>query len=156
MKSKTEENKLLYKVLKEVGRGYETGDFSGFYPYLREDCVLTSHWVLTDLTGYDNIVYYFDGKGETLRRHDCLAHTTVVELVGNTHLLPSNEIGINGATPQSGRVEIYYKSGKYCLLMEQTINGEVIRILVDVKLDDEGMVKQINLCEPAMFQFREV
>jgi hypothetical protein len=41
-------------------------------------------------------------------------------------------------------------------LMEQTINGEVIRILVDVKLDDEGMVKQINLCEPAMFRFQKL
>ena len=156
MKNKTAENVRRYKVLKEVGRGYETGDFSGLYPYLREDCVMTSCWVLTCLLGSGAIVNYYNGKGEELRRRDCLARTTVVELLDDKTRADRDEISASGEAAGGGRVGIQYEPGKYCLLMEQTISGVDISILVDVQLDEEGMVKQINLCEPAMFRFQKL
>ena len=152
----SEENIRLRRVLEEIGRGYLTGDFTGLYPFLREDCVLTSHWVLSDLVGYDDIVRYYDGKGKALRRSGCCGRATLVELVGRSNPVESGGISLNGAAPVRGRVGIRYRSGKYCLLMLQEINGETIRILVDMKLDEEGMIREINLCEPAMFAFRRV
>ena len=55
-----------------------------------------------------------------------------------------------------GRVGIRYRSGKYCLLMLQEINGQTNGILIDIKLDEEGRVRQISLCEPRMFRYRRV
>ena len=151
MKNKTAENVRRYKVLKEVGRGYETGDFSGLYPYLRKDCVLTSCWVLTCLLGSGAIVNYYNGKGEELRRRDCLARTTVVELLDDKTRADRDEISAGREAVDGGRAGIQYEPGKYCLLMEQTISGVDISILVDVQLDEEGMVRRIHLCDPAMF-----
>lgn len=156
MNCTAEENNRLSRVLKEIGRGYETGDFTGLYPFLREDCVLTSHWVLTDLAGRDNIVRYYDGKGEALRRSGCCGRSMLVQLAGRTNPVESGGISLNGDAPVQGRVGIRYRAGKYCLLMTQELNGETVRILVDIKLDEEGMVREINLCEPAMFAFRRV
>ncbi len=151
MKNKTVEDARRCKVLKEVGRGYETGDFSGLYPYLRKGCVLTSCWVLTCLLGSGAIVNYYDGKGEELLRRDCLARTTVVELVDDKTRAAWDGISAGREAVDGGRAGIQYEPGKYCLLMEQAVSGVEISILVDVKLDEEGMVRRIHLCDPAMF-----
>ena len=151
MKNKTAENARRYTILKEMGRGYETGDFSGLYPYLRKGCVMTSCWVLSCLLGPGAIVNYYNGKGEELRRRDCLARTTVVELLDDKTRADRDEISASGEAAGGGRVGIQYEPGKYCLLMEQTVSGVEISILVDVKLDEEEMVRRIHLCDPAMF-----
>ena len=156
MKNKTVENARRYTILKEVGRGYETGDFSGLYPYLRKGCVMTSCWVLTCLLGSGAIVNYYDRKGEELRRRNCLARTTVVELVDDKTRADQDEISAGREAADGGRVGIRYEPGKYCLLMEQTISGVDISILVDVQLDEEGMVRRIHLCDPAMFHLTKI
>lgn len=155
MKNKTAEVEYTrhYKVLREMGRGYETGDFSGFYPFLRKGCVMTSCWVLTCLLGSGAIVNYYDRKGEELRRRDCLAHTTVVELADDKTRAAWDGISSGREAADGGRAGTQYEPGKYCLLMEQTVSGVEISILVDVKLDKEGMVRRIHLCDPAMFHF---
>ena len=47
MNCKMEENSRLYDVLSVLEDGYTTGNFEGLFPFLAQDCVMESQWVLT-------------------------------------------------------------------------------------------------------------
>ena len=65
MKTKLELATLIYKYLEIISDGYEKGDFEPLFPYLAEDCVFESQWVLAPNTGYEAVVSYLTYKGET-------------------------------------------------------------------------------------------
>ena len=47
MKTKLEKDTIMYTYLEAFEKGYSSGDFSEVFPYLAEDCVMESQWVLT-------------------------------------------------------------------------------------------------------------
>lgn len=155
MQSSLTENEMLYPVLSALRTGYETGDFSSLFPFLASDCVMESMWVLTPNTGYDAVVEYLTGKGRTLARNGCFPCCTFVELVGSLNPVRSASLSLNGGAPSRGSVGLAYKDGKLCLYMSQTLNGETHGVIVDVRLDADGMVKRIDLCMPELFNFRK-
>ena len=154
MNCKLEENSRRYDVLCALAKGYETGDFSELFPFLAKDCVLESQWVLTPNTGYDAVVSYLTGKGKTLVKYECLADCSIVELVDNCRPVKMPRVIVNGEAPKQAYVGLMYTPGTLCLLMKQTLDGETNSVLVDVSIDDEGMVKRIDLCMPELFRFR--
>ena len=155
MKCRMEENSRLFDVLCALRKGYRTGDFGELFPLLAQDCVMESQWVLAPNTGYDAVVSYLTGKGETLAKKDCFPDCSIVELIGNCNPVENAAVIVNGEEARRSSVGLMYTPGKLCMLMEQTINGETNGVIVDVRLNEAGKVKRIDLCMPELFRYRE-
>lgn len=151
MKCKMEKNYRRYEIFRTLSKGYGEGDFTGFFPYLRADCRYVSMWVQTPLVGVEAIVNHLTGKGEAIKESGSFATCTIVELIGNMNPINCDKVHINGGEAKPGRVALWYEDGKCCMLMEQTIDDETHGVLVDLTLDDQGMVKQIDICDPELF-----
>ena len=95
MKTKLELATVIYDYLNMISEGYENGDFTPLYPYLAEDCVLESQWVMTPNAGYDAVVSYLSGKGETLKITGLFPKCSIQELVGNATLMNNVDINVN-------------------------------------------------------------
>ena len=154
MKCKLEENTRLFDVLSALRKGYSTGDFEGLFPYLAQDCVLESQWVLTPLCGYEEVVTYFSGKGKSIARDKCFPSCYIVELIGDCNPSGPAAVSMKGVVPHNPSFDEMNAAGKLCLLMEQTIDGETNGLLVDIQLNEEENVKRIDLCVPELFRFQ--
>lgn len=132
MKCRLEENGRLLQILRSLEKGYESGDFSGFFPYLSQNCVLESQWVLTPNTGYDAIVDYYTGKGRTLADSGVFPDCEIVELIGDLNMVKNASVSVNGEPAQTIDVGILYTPGKLCLMVEQTLNGSKNGVIVDL------------------------
>lgn len=154
MKTKLELAALTYKYLELVAVGYETGNFESLFPYLAEDCVMESQWVLTPNVGYDTIVSYLTGKGKTLKRTGSNPSCSIQELVVNINLIKNVSFD-DGKEMKHGSVGMQYPSGELCLLMEQTIDDKTNGVILRIKLNEEEKISRIDLCMPELFQYRD-
>lgn len=150
-----EENTRLYDVLDTLGDGYRRGVFSGFFKYLADDCVLESQWVTDPVVGYDEVVRYFNEKGQSLSETGVFPVCDIVELLGNYNPVRNAEIVVNGTSEKVASVGLLYTPGKLCMLMEQEVGQESVKVLVDVTIDGWGTVKRIDLCMPELFGYRD-
>lgn len=154
MKTKLELATVIYDYLNMISEGYENGDFTPLYPYLAEDCVLESQWVKTSNVGYDAVVSYLSGKGETLKITGLFPTCSIQELVGNATLMNNVDVNVNGERTY-GTVGFYYQSGELCLLMEQTIDNKKNGVLLRIQLNEDEKISRISLCMPELFEYRE-
>ncbi len=154
MDNRTKKNDRLRLILGDLRKGYETGDFSDFFPHLREDCRYVSMWVLEPMTGRGNIVRHLTGKGRAIRDSGNFPVCTLVQLEGNLHPVENGLVSAGGRPARRARVGLWYPDGKYCLLLKQTIDGQTNSIIIDLRLDDDGAVTEINICMPELFAYR--
>ena len=154
MKTKLELATLTYKYLDLISDGYEKGDFAPLFPYLAEDCVLESQWVLTPNEGYDAVVSYLTKKGETLKESGSFPTCYIQELVGNINTIKDVDINVCGEK-KHGSAGLYYPSGELCLLMEQTIDEKKNGVILRIKLNENEKISRIDLCMPELFQYRD-
>ena len=154
MKTTLEKKNTLFKYLGMLYEGYKTGNFSELFPYLAKDCVFESQWVLTPNIGYDAIVEYLNGKGATLQRTKAFPSCEIMELIGNINIVNDVEKHTNDGEISHGGVGLYYEAGELCLLMEQKKEEETIGALIRMQLNDDETIKRIDLCDPALFQYR--
>lgn len=145
MKCKLEENSRLFDVLIAMKKGYETGDFDSLFPFLAQDCVMESQWVLTPNIGYEVIKEYYTGKGETLAKNQSFPECTIVELIEVHQKKKKVQTILNRNKPEAGVLQLCYTPGKLCLLMKQTLKEKKNSVLVDVTIDNNGKVKRIDL-----------
>ena len=143
-----EQNEALYPCLLALGTGYETGCFDGFFPYLADECEKTSQWSYETVCGKENVIEYYREKGELNRNAQGKTKTWVVELVNNMSPYPMKEAG-SGAS-----LKLFYSEGKLCLYLEQYLENEVIKVIVDLNMDENNKVASVCLCMPELFQFR--
>ena len=155
MNCKLEENSRLFDILKAIKKGYETGIFDALFPFLAQDCVMESQWVLTPNTGYDAVVDYLSGKGETLAKNQSFPVCRIVELIERIPTKKNVRINHNGDKQKTGSIRLNYTPGKLCLLMEQKLNEKINEVIVDITIENDGMVKRIDLCMPEFFSCRE-
>ena len=154
MKTKLEKDAILYTYLEAFEKGYCSGDFSSVFPYLDEDCVMESQWVLTPNEGYQAVVDYLTGKGETLKRTGSFPSCSIVELVGDMNLIKDANFHVNGEKTH-GSFGLLYNSGELCLLMEQTIDDKTNGVMLRIKLTNDYKIARIDLCDPELFQYRD-
>ena len=154
MKTKLELATLTYKYLDLIDDGYRKGEFEPLFPYLADDCVLESQWVMTPNVGYDAVVSYLTGKGETLKRTGSYPSCSIQELVGNLNTIKDVDINVGGEK-KHGSVGLYYPSGELCLLMEQTIDDKTNGVILRIKLNEDEKISRIDLCMPELFQYRD-
>lgn len=154
MKTKLELAALTYMYLDLIDDGYRKGEFEPLFPYLADDCVLESQWVMTPNVGYDAVVSYLTGKGEALKRTGSYPSCSIQELVGNINTIKDIDINIGGGK-KHGSVGLYYPSGELCLLIEQTIDDETNGVILRIKLNEDEKISHIDLCMPKLFQYRD-
>lgn len=156
MKCWLEMNTRLFGVLRELSDGYETGNFDDFFPYLAEDCVMESHWVLSPNIGAEAVRKYLMGKGETLKKTGSFPEGSICEFVGGMTTIPDAVVTSDGKTGERASVSLAQTPGKFCLLLVQDTENEKVSVLVDITLNGAGLVRRIDLCNPEMFTFRSV
>ena len=154
MKTKLEKDAIMYTYLEAFEKGYCSGDFSSVFPYLAEDCVMESQWVLTPNEGYQAVVDYLTGKGETLKRTGSFPSCSIVELVGGMNLIKDADFHVNGEKTH-GSFGLLYNSGELCLLMEQTIDDKTNGVMLGIKLTEDNKIARVDLCAPELFQYRD-
>lgn len=146
--------KLIHEYLESISNGYETGDFTTLFPFLAEECVLESQWVLKPNVGYDAVTSYLTGKGNTLKNSGCFPSCRVIELVGNINTIDNINFKLNGEE-KHGNIGLYYPDGELCLLMEQTLNGVTNGVVLRIQLNNEEKISRLDLCMPELFRFRD-
>ena len=154
MKTKLEKDAIMYTYLEAFEKGYCSGDFSSVFPYLAEDCVMESQWVLKPNEGYQSVVDYLTGKGETLTRTGSFPSCSIVELVGGMNLIKDADFHVNGEKTH-GSFGLLYNSGELCLLMEQIIDDKTNGVMLRIKLTDDYKIARVDLCDPGLFQYRD-
>ena len=154
MNCRMEENSRLYDVLSVLRDGYTTGNFEGLFPFLAQDCVMESQWVLTPNTGYDAVAAYYTEKGNTLVESGSFPNCSIVELLGNCNPVKNASGSLNGGKQEASSLGHMYTPGKLCLEMKQTIDDKENAVIVDVTLNESGLVKRIDLCMPELFKYR--
>lgn len=153
--TKLERNAKLVEILGHLSRAYRTGDFSFFVTLLSDDCVYESMWVLDPLRGKEAVSNHLLGKGNSIKESKTFPDCWIVELAGNMKPLPESDVIVNGEKKRAA-IALAYEPGKYCLMMEQELNGETNGVLLDLKLNDEGLVCRMDLCIPELFQTRDL
>ena len=148
--TRLERNAQLYNVLRVLETAYEKGDFTEFVDLLTEDCVYESMWVLEPLCGREVVSRHLLGKGKSIKESETFPSCWIVELVGTMNPLPESDIIVNGEKKRA-TLALAYEAGKFCLMMEQELNGETNQVLVDLKLTEEGRVSRMDLCMPELF-----
>lgn len=148
MEGTPEQNKDLYPCLLALGKGYETGFFDDFFPYLSEECEKTSQWNYETVCGKEAVISYFKQKGEFSQKNAGKVKTRVVELVN--HMNPVSK----GGDHAGSSFALLYSEGKLCLYLTQYTDHEIVRVIVDLDMDENNKVESICLCMPELFQFR--
>lgn len=153
MRTDSRKNDVLLEYFKVLGNGYSTGDFNSLFPFLSEECVFESQWVLTPNSGKNEVINYLINKGTTLRESGSFPKCTIVKLIGNINMIKNADIHLNGDEAQRGSFGLLYPDGKLAMLMCQQLKEELVSVLVDIQLDENDLISRIDLCMPELFKF---
>ena len=148
--TRLERNTQLYNVLRVLETAYEKGNFTEFVDLLTEDCIYESMWALEPLYGRDAVSRHLLGKGKSIKESETFPSCWIAELVGNMNPLPESDIIVNGEKKRA-TLALAYEAGKFCLMMEQKLDGNTNQVLVDLKLTEDGKVSRMDLCMPELF-----
>ena len=121
-------NNLMLDRLNVIKICYSTGFFESLYPILSDDIVLESQWVFEPCTGRQKVESYFSGKGKTLRLRNCCPQCEIVQLHG-------------------------YQEGKLCMYMSQSLADKTNGVIVELSLNEQGLISRIDLCAPELYHF---
>lgn len=151
--TRLERNAQLHNVLRAMERAYEKGDFTEFVALLDEDCVYESMWVIERLHGREAVANHLLGKGNSISKSGSYPDCWIEEMVGNINPLPDTDIQEN-IKEKYAAVAPLYEAGKYCLIMEQKLDGETNEVVVVLQLKEDGKVSRISICLPEYFNTR--
>lgn len=122
---------LIYELLRD---SYNSANFNEFCQILEKDVKYESQWVMEPLVGLDKVSQYLIGKSKTFQEKNAVIHAKVGILDKQDEYRP----GVN----------LSYKPGEYCVVVEQGSNKMVI--IMDIT---GNSVKRIDLCMPELFKY---
>ena len=136
------------QIVKEC---YITGNFEKLLSIITDDYEHHSFWVLEPMRGKETVIPYYIGKGNAIRNSSSRTKAIIVRISDNPKSVHVNEVNINGEIVHDSQVSIWADFGKACVLMEQEVKGETIRTLAIPTINDEGMMTQLLITEPTLF-----
>ncbi|SFO17470.1 hypothetical protein SAMN05216351_10438 [Pseudobutyrivibrio sp. JW11] len=145
---------ILYKYCEIMAKCYSTGNFTEIYPFLSDDCVWESQWRLTPEEGKDAVVRYFTNKGRILQESKSFPQTLIVEFVDNINLMDEAAMKTKEGI-QHGKLGLVYETGKIALFMAQELNDVTNGMILDFTLNDDNLIKRIDICMPELFKFKK-
>lgn len=126
--------------VEQIIAGYLDGDFSKIYDKFDENIQLHSMWVLEPKVGKSEIIDYYNGKGESLRK-------SRTKMVGNC-VITTDEV-----VKKNGNVGLFTPSGQVAALIGQEINGQTNWVFIMPKFNDENKIVEISINDPSFFNF---
>ena len=152
--AKPTDNTNPLEHLQTLRRGYETGDFSAFFPFLAEDCVYESQWVFAPLKGKAAIVDHLTAKGEALRQDKTFLPVAVI-------VACESGPGFSFASTPEGARRIaeaeskrpFHPDDLALLLRQRGDDGEINKGLIQLKHDDAGRIVRFEICNTGMFRY---
>lgn len=92
------------------------------------------------MIGKKNLIYYFDGKGEMLRKSSSVLNGTTVVITSDHN--------------KTGNMILMSEQGKVCALISQEINGKTNWVFISPEFSDTGKITKLCLNDPALFSFK--
>ena len=136
------------KIVEEY---YTTGDFTKLLSIITDDYEHHSFWVLEPMRGKETVTPYYIAKGNAIRKSGGKVRSKIMRISENPRSVPVGKLNVNGEIIHNATVAIWADFGKACVLMEQEINGEIIRTLAIPTVNSEGMMTQLLITEPSLF-----
>ena len=136
----TEDDDYRAFCVEQIIEGYLNGDFSKLYDKFDENIQLHSMWVLEPKVGKSELIDYYNGKGESLRR-------TRTKMVGNC-VITTDEV-----IKKNGNIGLFTPSGQVAALIGQEINGQTHWVFIMPKFNDENKIVEISINDPSFFNF---
>ena len=131
---------------------YSTGYFDKLISIITDDYEHHSFWVMEPMRGKETVIPYYTGKGKAIRESGGLLKSMIVRISDHPAAVRVNSMNINGETFQNARVFVQGSGGKACVLIEQEVeNGELVRVLAIPTVNKEGMITELLITEPALF-----
>lgn len=130
---------------------YTTGDFTKLLAIITDDYEHHSFWVLEPIRGKETVTPYYIGKGNAIRKAGGKVRSKIVCISENPKSVPAEKLIVNGKTVHNAKVSIWADFGKACVLMEQEIDGEIIRTLAIPTVNSEGKMTKLLITEPSLF-----
>ena len=151
-----EETKI--RIAKMIAQAYTSGDFEPLFPLMTEDYEHHSYWVWEPMVGKNTVIPYYRGKGNTLKRSPAKVKTQLVRTIGPEMKEIPGTVLVNGETmKQNDHAYLWTDPGQICVLMVQTVDdGSVVQTLAMPTINEEGMLTQLLITEPALFNFEAV
>ena len=143
---------LFIKYLETIGNCYVTGNFEPLFPYLAANCVWESQWRLTPEEGKIAVENYYRKKGKALRESPTSLKYMIVQFIDNYNLTEMN-VKVNKEEFKTANVGLYYQSGKLALFLSQKYDDYNNATILDLTIDDGGMISRIDMCMPELFKF---
>ncbi len=136
------------KIVEEC---YTTGDFTKLLSIITDDYEHHSFWVLEPMRGNETVTSYYTKKGNAIRKDGGKIKSKILRISENPKSDPTEMRIVNGEIVHNVKLLIWADFGKACVLMEQEINGEKIRTLAIPTVNSEGMMTQLLITEPTLF-----
>ena len=130
---------------------YTTGNFDKLLSIITDDYEHHSFWVLEPMRGKETVTSYYIGKGNAIRKAGGRIKSAIVRISESPRAVPVDNLNVNGEKVQNAKLTIWADFGKACVLMEQEVDGEIIRTLAIPTVNDEGKITQLLITEPALF-----
>jgi len=109
-----------------IAKGYRTGDFTDFIPYLTDETVFESHWVFVPMEGKKEISKYLVNKGKAFIQYGCKMETQIVKCIN----------GVGG------------------VVVKQILsNGETDDMFIQLSFNNEGKLARVDLNPTGFYRF---
>lgn len=126
--------------VEKIIEAYCTGRFDILYDMFDESIQYHSQWVFEPMIGKKELVHYFDGKGETIRKSNTVLNGSVVVITSDHK--------------KTGNMVLMSEPGKLCALISQKINGKTNWTFISPKFNEENKIVELSLNDPALFNFK--
>lgn len=137
---KKKDDDYKHYCVEKIIEAYQSGCFEELFKLFDRKIQFHSQWVLEPLIGKKEVVKYFRGKGETLKKSDTVINGTVVE--------------ISSDYKKTGNIVLMSEPGQVCALVSQKVNGNTNWIFISPKFNKKNKITQISLNDPELFNFR--
>ena len=124
-----EKEVIKLKLLNIVANGYETGNFDEMIPYLSEDCVWESQWVIEPRVGITKLKDYYTEKGKLIKERKSFCKCEIFKC--------TNMPGLG-------------------ILLEQEVNNEKIQTVITIKINDDNLISRIDISNSEFYYNKEI
>ena len=140
-------NNLLEERLTLLANCFIKCDFNDLFPYLAKDVVWESNWVMQPRVGYDVVVNYYKTKAKQFKTSSWHTYHTLVKTL---------EPKLSGLNSKNGRVMLYHEKDILLDYVKQISDkGEISYSIIELKLNEEGLITRIDMCMPELFSFEK-
>lgn len=137
--------------LNAIRRLYVRRDTAVLEPLIAGRCEMHSSWVQTPMSGKEEIIDYFRNKARSLPDEYGRMRADIVKLIGSSPI--NANVQVQDEFYHSAKVIVPAETGRFCLLVFQQKENEMVKALIDIDIDSNGFISKISLNMPEIYKF---